>query len=149
MILLLVSFLHPFLFIENKRLFISSEGFSTLEKNALICNQKAMLPVESSDRPLQIVIAVWCLFCLNSNFLVGCDSPLLTIMVHQKAITICRGLSHPTRSLSRIVCRGQERPKGRKGTLRLDFQANTSPGIFVKSQCHHKIQEDSCEEFQV
>jgi hypothetical protein len=40
--------------------------------------------------------------------------------------------SHPTRSLSRIVCRGQERPKGRKGTLRPDFQASTRPRIFVK-----------------
>jgi hypothetical protein len=28
---------NPFLFIKNKRLFLSSEGFSTLEKNALIC----------------------------------------------------------------------------------------------------------------
>jgi hypothetical protein len=37
----------PFLFIENKRLFISSEGFSTLEKNALICFQQAMLPFQS------------------------------------------------------------------------------------------------------
>ncbi len=35
---------NPFLFIKNKRLFISSEGFSTLEKNALICYQRAMLP---------------------------------------------------------------------------------------------------------
>jgi hypothetical protein len=52
---------------------------------------------------------------------VGCDRPLLTVMVHQKAISICRGLSHPTRSHSRIVCRGQERHQGRKGTLRPDF----------------------------
>jgi hypothetical protein len=34
-----------FLFIKNKRLFILSEGFSTLEKNALICYQRAMLPI--------------------------------------------------------------------------------------------------------
>ncbi len=83
----------------------------------------------------------------------GCDSPLLTIVVRQKAITIiiCRGLSHPTRSFSRIVCRGQERPKDRGGTLRPDFQANTALdlGFFLKSQCHHKIQEDSCEEIEV
>jgi hypothetical protein len=50
------------------------------------------------------------------EFWVGCDSPLLTTMLVQKAITICRGLSHLTRPLSRIVCRGQERHKGRKGT---------------------------------
>jgi hypothetical protein len=36
----------PFLFIKNKWLFISSEGFSTLEKNALICYQRAMLPLQ-------------------------------------------------------------------------------------------------------
>ncbi len=84
------------------------------------------------DSPLQIEMAVWRPFCLKSNFLAGCDSPLLTIMVRQKAITICKGLSHLTRSLSKIVCRGQERPKGKKGTLRPDFQANTRPRIFVK-----------------
>jgi hypothetical protein len=38
---------NPFLFIKNKRLFISSEGFSTLEKNAMICYQRAMLPIQS------------------------------------------------------------------------------------------------------
>ncbi len=100
---------NPFLFIKNKRLFISSEGFSTLEKNALIREQCC-----SSSR-------VWRPFFLFQTFWEGCDSPLLTIMVRQKAITICRGLSHQTRSLSRIVCRGQEHPKGRKGTLRPDF----------------------------
>ena len=63
--------------------------------------------------------------------LIGSDSPLLTIMVRQKAITICRG---------------QERPKGRKGTLRPDFQANARPRFFFKSHCHHKMQEGGCEE---
>ncbi len=84
--------------------------------------------------PLQIVMAVWRPFCWIQNFWVRCDSPLLIIMVHQKAITICRGLSHPTRSLSRIVCRGKERPKGRKGTLRPDILANTTVylGFFKK-----------------
>jgi hypothetical protein len=33
----------------------------------------------------------------------------------QTVISICR-LPHPTRSFNRIVCRGQEGPKGRKGT---------------------------------
>jgi hypothetical protein len=36
-----------FLFIKNKWIFISSEGFSTLEKNALIRYQRAMLPIQS------------------------------------------------------------------------------------------------------
>ncbi len=53
-------------------------------------------------------------------------------MVHQTAFTICRGLSNPTRSLSRIVCRGQEPPKGNKGTLRPVFRANTRPKVFLK-----------------
>ncbi len=88
------------------------------------------------DSPLHIVMAVWRPFCLNSNFLGLVWQPLLPIMVRLKAF-------------SRIVCRGQERPNGRMGTLRPDFQANTRPRIFLKSQCHHKIQEDSCEEIQV
>jgi hypothetical protein len=70
--------------------------------------------------PLQIVMAVWCPFCLNSNFLGRGWQPSAdnTVMVRQRAITICRG---------------QEHPKGRKGTLRRhDFQANTRPRIFVK-----------------
>jgi hypothetical protein len=37
--------------------------------------------------------------------------------------TICSGLPHPTRSHSRIVCRGREGPKGSRFTLRPAFQA--------------------------
>jgi hypothetical protein len=44
----------------------------------------------------------------------------------------CSRLSHLTRSLSRIVCKGQERPKGSKDTLRPDFHANTRSRIFCK-----------------
>ncbi len=57
-------------------------------------------------------------FFKNLNFLVGCGSPLLTIMAvwrtsnwkkgSQTAITICSELSNLTRSLNRIVCRGKE-----------------------------------------
>ncbi len=63
--------LNPILFIKNKWLFISSEGFSTLEKNALICYQRAMHAAHpfGCDSPLQMVMAVWPPFCLNSNFL--------------------------------------------------------------------------------
>ncbi len=86
-------------------------------KNALIYYQWTMLPI----------LFVWIQACW-----VGCDSPLLTLMVPQKAISFCRGLSHPTRSVSRMVCRGQERPKGRKGTLTPDFQANNRPSISFK-----------------
>jgi hypothetical protein len=42
---------NPFLFIKSKRLFISSEGFTTLEKNALICYQRIMAPVQSGVTP--------------------------------------------------------------------------------------------------
>jgi hypothetical protein len=41
------------------------------------------------------------------------------------AITISRRLSQTTRTLSRIVCRGHERPTGSKDTLKPDFEANT------------------------
>ncbi len=68
------------------------------------------------------------------TYRVRCGSPLETIMAvwrasnkkkRQTVITICSELSHPTRSLSIIVCRGQEGPKGRKGTLGPDFQTDT------------------------
>jgi hypothetical protein len=32
-----------------------------------------------------------------------------------------------------LVCRGQEHPKGSKGTLRPDIQANNRPRIFLKA----------------
>jgi hypothetical protein len=82
---------------------------------------------------LQIVMAVWYPFCLNSNFLGRGWQPSADNNGVPKAITIWRGLSHLTRSLSRIVCRGQECPKGIKGTLRPDFQINTRPRIFKKA----------------
>jgi hypothetical protein len=44
--ILLDFLLNPFLFTKNKWLFISSEGFSTLETNILICNQSATLPIK-------------------------------------------------------------------------------------------------------
>jgi hypothetical protein len=45
-----------FFFIETKRQFVSSKGFSDLEKNAVMCSQRAMLPDNS---PMQILLAVW------------------------------------------------------------------------------------------
>jgi hypothetical protein len=62
--------INPFLFIKNKQLFTSLEGFSTLEKNALIRYQRAMLPILLGVTALwSIVMAVWRSFCFNSNFL--------------------------------------------------------------------------------
>jgi len=56
--------INPFLFIKNKRLFISSEGFSTLEKKRpdILSEGNAALPVRC-DIPLQIVMAFWPPFC--------------------------------------------------------------------------------------
>jgi hypothetical protein len=63
---------NPFLFIKYKRLFISSQGFSTLEKKHPDMSSKgnAAHPV-GFDSPWQIVMAVWRPFCLYSNFLGG------------------------------------------------------------------------------
>jgi hypothetical protein len=38
---------NSFLFIKNKRQFISLEGFSALEKDHMLCSQRAMLPLQS------------------------------------------------------------------------------------------------------
>ncbi len=67
-------------------------------------------------------------------------------MVCQKAITICRGLSHLTRSLSRIDCREQRSPKDRKGTLRPDFQASSTvdQGFFLKPMSPQDIGRQLC-----
>ncbi len=65
------------------------------------------------------------------------------------AITNGNGLSHPTRSLSRIVCKGQQGPKGCKGTSRPDFQANTLLRLFLKANVPTKKPEGGCKEIQV
>ncbi len=71
----LCLFINPFLFIKNKQLLVSSEGFSVLEKNAVIRSQRVWQPSADTndclahffwicnccvgrDRPLQIVMAV-------------------------------------------------------------------------------------------
>jgi hypothetical protein len=121
----------PFLFIKNKRLFIVSEGFSTLEKNALICYQRAMLPLHwpSADRN-----GSWRPFCLNSNFLGRVWQPSAEYngvpkghYYLQRAV-----IPYEITQQNTVVCRGQERPTVRKGTLMPDFQANTRPRIFFK-----------------
>ncbi len=125
------------------------------EINAVFCPQRVSLPLKNTlwyvlrglccpsslvQQPLQIKTAVWHIFSGIWTFRVGWGSPLQTVMAvwHtsnfkigcQIAITICRGLPHPTRSLSRIVCRGQDGTKGSKGTLRPDFWAYTWPVLF-------------------
>ncbi len=52
-------YINPFLFIKNKQLFISTEGFSILEKNAVICSQRAMLTSSQVWQPFADSIAGW------------------------------------------------------------------------------------------
>jgi hypothetical protein len=52
--------INPFLVIKNKQIFISSEGFSALEKkwHVMFSEGNAAQPV-GCDSPLQIIKAVW------------------------------------------------------------------------------------------
>jgi hypothetical protein len=62
--------LNPFLFIKNKWLFISSEGFSTIEKKCSgMLSEGNAAHLVRCDSTLQIAMAEWRPFCLNSNFL--------------------------------------------------------------------------------
>ncbi len=112
-----ISCFNPFLFIENKCLFISLEGFSTLEKNALICDQRARQGLNS-----KFLNRVWQPSADNNGAQEG-------HYYLQRAVTPDQITQQNT-----VVCRGQERLKGRKDTLRPDFQANTRPRIILKSQ---------------
>jgi hypothetical protein len=48
----MLTFPYLFIFIKNKRpCVISSEGFSALEKNVVICPQRAMLSIQSGIKP--------------------------------------------------------------------------------------------------
>ncbi len=61
------STFNPFLFIKNKRLFISSE-VSPLQRPNMLSECNAAHPV-GCDSTLKIEMAVWRPFCLNSYFL--------------------------------------------------------------------------------
>jgi hypothetical protein len=54
-------------------------------------------------------------------------------MMPQMAITICRWLSQPNRSLSRIVCRGQEALKAEKALLGVISRPIIDLGFFSKA----------------
>jgi hypothetical protein len=69
--------------------------------------------------PLKTRVAIWCASKKKKK-------------TRKKTIAICRGQPHLSRSLNRIVCRGQKGPKGSKGILRPDFQANIRPLLFLK-----------------
>jgi hypothetical protein len=60
-------------------------------------------------------------------------------------ISICSGLPNPTRSLNKIVCRGQEGLQGSKGILKPDIHAGLFlTYAFLKNQCHHEKQKGDC-----
>ncbi len=63
------TLLNPFLFIENKRPFLSSEGFSTLEKMPWYVIRGQFCPSIWGDSPLQIVMSVWIQTKRAPNFL--------------------------------------------------------------------------------
>ncbi len=60
----------------------------------------------------------------------GCLAHLKKVC--QTAITICSGLPHPTRSHSRIICRGREGPKASKLTLKACFPGQRLTYAFLK-----------------
>jgi hypothetical protein len=94
----------------------------------------------SRDSPLQIVIDIRRFFLFELLGRRDCTLQIVmaiwpTLKLKKSAPnghTIIRRLSHPARSPSRIVCRGQEGHKGSKGTFRPDFQADNRPRIFLK-----------------
>ncbi len=134
---------NPFLFIKNKRLFISLEGFSALEKMSWYVlrgqgcsSSQAWQPSADSNGRLAH-------FLKNLTFLGRTWEPAadsngrLPRFKFEKSVPnghyyLQRAVT-PYRSPSRIVCRGQESPKGSKGTLWPDFQSNTRPRFIFKT----------------
>jgi len=142
---------------------IYSEGFSALEKNAMICSQRAMQTILLNDLvschiPLQRVMAVWHTFFEMWTFWVGCDSPLQTIMAVWHVSNIKKYAPNGHYYLLRAVTpdqitqqnslHWQEGLKGSKRHFEPDFQANTTVhlGIFLKPMLS---QEGGCKEIQV
>ncbi len=125
--------------IKSKQLFISSEGFSAREKNVIICSlvQVWQPAADCNDSlahfflNLSLLGQVWQPTADNMYVLFG-PLQIFKKVYHLANATVspCSRLSHPTRSPSRIVCRGLEHPKCSKHTVRPDFQANTRPRIF-------------------
>jgi hypothetical protein len=84
----------------------------------------AFLPVSGCQARLSHRGRSFALSFLNHSFKKAC----------QKAIAFCSGQLHLTRSLSRIVCRWQEGPKGSKGTLRSDSKQIVDLGFFLNAK---------------
>ncbi len=93
---------------------MSSEGFTALEINGMICSRRARIAAHpvGCDSLLQIVMTVG---ALKKKFeLAGLAHFKFKKKVGQMAVTFCSGWSHPTRSLSRIVCRGRRTLKAER-----------------------------------
>jgi hypothetical protein len=96
---------YPFLFIKNKRLIISSEGFFGLVKKNrdMFSEGNAAHPVRC-DSPLQIVMAVWRIYFILFELAGSCVTALQIVMAGwrtsslkkvRQTISICRGKYHP------------------------------------------------------
>jgi hypothetical protein len=104
-----------------------------LKKKRMICSQRAMLSIQSSRVWQPAAGSNDCFVHFYKNFLLAGSGVAARCWLYWLFGTLqifCSRLSHLTRSLSKIVCRGQEGPKSSKGTLRPDFQANTCIGFF-------------------
>ncbi len=112
--------------------------------NTVLCPQRVSLRLKKTS---WFVLRGYC--CLSSRvWQPATDSNVylegfkFKKKVRQTAITFWSSLSHPTRSLIRIVCRWKADPNGSKGTLRPDFQANTWPRLFKKSSVTTRYRKD-------
>ncbi len=98
----------------------------------MLSEGNAALPV-GCDSTLQIVMAVWRPFCLNSNFLGRVWQPSADNNGALKGHYYLQRAVTPNQITQQNSCKGKETPKGRKGTLGPDFQANTRPrNLFLK-----------------
>jgi hypothetical protein len=86
------------------------------------------------DSPLQIVMPVWRPFCLNSNFLGRVWQPSVDNNGAPKGhySTICRGLSHPTRSLRRKFAEGRSALQAEKALWCMISRPILDLGYFLK-----------------
>ncbi len=123
---------NPFLLIKNKWLFISSEGFATFEKTPWYVIRGQCCPSSQVWQPSADSNASLTPFLFEFKL----SGSGVTALCWQKWCTKRPLLSaegcHTRPDHSAEYCRGQERTKGRKGSLMPDFQANTRPRIFKK-----------------
>ncbi len=66
---------------------------------------------------IKMAVAIFLKFDLAGSGVTACFKLQIKKKVRQTAFTFCSGMPHPTRSLNRIVCRGQEGLKAVKTLL--------------------------------